>query len=606
MDDILLEPLNAYVHRYKSCFAEKAAEHIDDLVRRSGLDVEQNRKTVSLYKQECSAGAEHFKKAALQKGLRVFSIICAVLGIVLSVVGILLLVKGNIVVGATLLPLCISVAVGCILIVALYLNARIRANSAQAEKHNNEAAKLLDEAWGQMRAFNALFESTDTKNLIEATVPLLKIDDSFDMRRHDYLNAKYGFGDNNDTDSSTIEILSGEILGNPFIVDRELVQTTVMHTYTGSLRITWTTSYTDSDGHSHTEHHSQTLYASVDKPMPEYSEYTRLIYGNEAAPDLIFTHSPSHAETLSEKELEKRIKSGAKEIQKLQKQAVKRGDAAFTEMGNEQFDVLFGALDRNNEVQFRLLFTPLAQKNMIDLMCSKDGYGDDFTFIKRNCVNIIEAEHSASWDLDTSYERYASYDYDQAAKGFISFNCDYFKHLFFELAPILAVPLYQQHKPKEYIYKTEYSRNCTSYETECAVNRIGQEPFQHAQTNTRAILKTELLSKDGETDEVCVRAYSFRTEERVDYVSVRGGDGLIHSVPVEWTEYIPVDNASTVKIRRLGMSDKEFERRLEDDEIMPIASEAHGAYGYVHGAFCGLAADGNSVFDRLIGGLIKK
>ena len=119
----------------------------------------------------------------------------------------------------------------------------------------------------------------------------------------------------------------------------------------------------------------------------------------------------------------------------------------------------------------------------------------------------------------------------------------------------MAVPLYQQHKPKEYIYKTEYSRNCTSYETECAVNRIGQEPFQHAQTNTRAILKTELMSKDWETDEVCVRAYSFRTEERVDYVSVRGGDGLIHSVPVEWTEYIPVDIASTVMIRRLGMSD---------------------------------------------------
>ena len=53
----------------------------------------------------------------------------------------------------------------------------------------------------------------------------------------------------------------------------------------------------------------------------------------------------------------------------------------FTEMGNAKFDALFGAVDRNNEVEFRVLFTPLAQKNMLDLLTDKNHYGDDFYFL---------------------------------------------------------------------------------------------------------------------------------------------------------------------------------------------------------------------------------
>ncbi len=603
MDDILLEPLKAYTQRYENEIEERAYKHIDSLVKRSGLNVEQNRQTVAQYRTECAACDRFDKMAARQKGAKIFLIICAVLGFVLAAVGIYLLVKGSTVAGAAMLPAGLVVAAGSIVLIVLVLNSRIRNNSAQADKHREQADKLLAEAWEQMRPFNSLFESTDTKNLIEATVPLLKIDDNFDMRRYDYLNGKYGFGDNDDIDCSTIELLSGEILGNPFLVERELVHTTVMQTYTGSLTISWTTTYTDSEGHRHTQHHTQTLHASVDKPMPDYSEYTRLIYGNDAAPDLVFSHSPSHAEKLNEKQLERRVKSGAKEIQKLQKEQIKAGGSTFTEMGNAEFDVLFGALDRNNEVQFRLLFTPLAQKNMLSLMQSNDGYGDDFAFNKRKCINVIESEHSAMWDLDTSYSRYASYEYDNAVAKFVTFNKDYFKHLFFELAPLLSVPLYQQHKPKEYIYKTEYSRNYTNYEAECAVNRIGQEPFRHEATATQTILKTDLLSKNGSTDEVRVRAYSFRTEPRVDYVSMRGGDGAIHSVPVPWTEYIPVDNTSTVKLNKIGLSDKEFDRRVRDQAAQP-AAELGSARSYARGLLCCLTQSDDAAFDRFVSGLL--
>ena len=190
MDDILLEPLKAYTQRYRNEIEERAYKHIDSLVKRSGLNVEQNRQTVAQYRTECAACDRFDKMAARQKGAKIFLIICAVLGFVLAAVGIYLLVKGSTVAGASMLPAGLVVAAGSIVLIVLVLNSRIRNNSAQADKHREQADKLLAEAWEQMRPFNSLFESTDTKNLIEATVPLLKIDDNFDMRRYDYLNGK--------------------------------------------------------------------------------------------------------------------------------------------------------------------------------------------------------------------------------------------------------------------------------------------------------------------------------------------------------------------------------------------------------------------------------
>ena len=43
----------------------------------------------------------------------------------------------------------------------------------------------------------------------------------------------------------------------------------------------------------------------------------------------------------------------------------------FQEMANSEFDVLFGANDRDHEVQFRLMYTPLAQRNTVDLIKDK-------------------------------------------------------------------------------------------------------------------------------------------------------------------------------------------------------------------------------------------
>lgn len=605
----MLEPLKAYTEDYERAFDENAERYFDDLTAASGVNVEENRATVAKYRKQLEVIKKQKEKLNGAKTGKGFLIALIVIGALAVILGIVSLIEG----GSALWS--IAIAVGAVAIVvasvviALVINPKIKQSESAIAAHEQEASRLKDLAYTQMEALNALFESDATKKLIEKTVPKLVIDDNFDVRRYDYLANKYGFGDNDDTSRSTIALLSGEILGNPFVVDRELVETMGTKTYTGSLLITWTTSYTDSQGHTQTVQHSETLYASVQKPCPYYDEQTRLIYGNEAAPKLTFTHSPSHAERYSPSELARYVKKQGKALQKLSRKALTDNDDStnFTEMGNAEFDALFGAVDRNNEVEFRLLFTPLAQKNMLELMKSPRSYGDDFYFYKANCLNYISSEHSAQWDLDTDYHRYQSFDYDASRNEFISFNARYFKSLYFELAPLLAIPLYQQHKPVEYIYKTDYSRNYTSYETECAVNKMGYQNFQHELAATPSILKAGTVSKGGSTDETRITAYAYATEERVDLVPVFGGDGFLHDVPVHWVEYIPVSRESVVKIKQFDMSDKEFNAKRMQARVDSALSSHSVLYNFYRKLLCCLTdgEGGASSFDSEIGEAFK-
>lgn len=606
MEDILLEPLKAYKDVYEKQFDENARDYLNDLVKKSGLNVEENRKTVADYKKEVKLVDELNKKLAGQKVLRGFLIVLAIAGFIMLALGIYFLVKSDITVGAILLSVGAVLAVVSIVVTVKVVNPKIKHVTEECERHSKLAKAHKSKAWEQMGTFNSLFESNATKELIEKTVPRIRLDDNFDMRRYDYLNGKYGFGDNTKNNRSTIAILTGEILGNPFVVDREIVQEMGSETYTGTLTIFWTTTYRDSDGHTHTQSHSQILTASVTKPKPVYSEQTRLIYGNEAAPDLCFTHKPTHAEDLSERQLENTVKSGARKIKRKQKKELEKGGkATFTEMGNEEFDVLFGALDRTNEVQFRLLFTPLAQKNMLELMKSDDGFGDDFYFRKSNCLNLITSEHSRYWDLNTDYTRYQSYDCDDSFNKFKTFNRNYFKSLYFDLAPLLSIPLYQQHKPQEYIYKDSYYRNYTSYEAEYIANKMGQHVFAPALSATSSILKTNFVKKDGASDEVQVTAHSFRTEAHIDYVPTLGGDGHIHNVPVHWLEYIPIEQSSTVKLKELSMSDKQFGQKLADENFKSVLDKYGKIHAFSHGILCCLIAAGDLTFDTSISKVLK-
>lgn len=609
MDDILLEPLKAYAEHYDKLFDENAQKYFDDLTAKSNVDVEQNRSTVKSLNKEL-AQIEHIEREQSKlRSLRACLIAFIVLGAIALIIGLYCVVTTGNLLWLIALFCGAAAIVASAVVISIVITPKLRAHDEQKAKHQTAADGFRNQAWEQMAPLNGMFESSATKYLVEKTVDKIVLDDNFDMRRYDYLSGKYGLGADNGNTRSVIAVLSGEILGNPFVVERDLVEEMGTKTYTGSIVIHWTTSYTDSEGHSHTEHHSETLYASVNKPCPYYNEQTRLIYGNEAAPSLSFTHEPSHAERYSEKELSRHVGKNVKKIRKLQHKAMTDDDPStnFTEMGNAEFDVLFGALDRNNEVEFRVLFTPLAQRNMLDIIKSDVSYGDDFYFYKRGCLNYIYSEHAKTWDLDTSYKKYQSYDIDDSFNRFLSFNKRFFKSLYFELAPLLAIPVYQQLKPVEYIYQTEYERNYTGYESECVVNDMGYRYFEHESSVTPSILKTEFLGKEGKTDRLAVTAYSYSTIERVDHVSVFGGDGRFHSVPVVWYEYIPLQQTSYVKVKQLDLSDKQFEYGFKQGELGETLSAHGNAANYFHKLLCCLVTPetANLPFDEDINKILK-
>ena len=115
-------------------------------------------------------------------------------------------------------------------------------------------------------------------------------------------------------------------------------------------------------------------------------------------------------------------------------------------MGNLEFDALFNALDRDNEVEFRVLFTPIAQKNMIELLKNEE-FGDDFSFIKHLKLNIID--NKKDWVLNIFRSHYRDFSYDIIKEKFFKLNTEYFDNFYRLFLPIFTIPVYHQHKTKK-------------------------------------------------------------------------------------------------------------------------------------------------------------
>ncbi|MBO7121024.1 MAG: hypothetical protein J6V79_01355, partial [Bacilli bacterium] len=309
-----------------------------------------------------------------------------------------------------------------------------------------------------------------------------------------------------------------------------------------------------------TNHHTQTLHASIKRPAPGYSTITQLVYGSEAAPHLRFSRTPVHAEKMGEKEREKFIKNRIKKLDKEEVKDLGNISENFTKMGDDEFDALFGAYDRNNEVEFRLLYTPLAIRNTLDLMKNPEPYGDDFSIYKKDMITVVRSEHSQRFDYSSSPTNFMGYDLSKIKEDFVNYCDSFIKNLFFDLAPVISVPLYQIHKPYDYIFKTPYRSNFSSFEQETLANDLDPMLFipDGAGRDLPLILKAEAASRRGSGDSVRVNAMSFVETPMTDYVSVYGGDGRWHSVPVHWIKYDEVHKVSNMGIARVGGSRKAY------------------------------------------------
>ena len=553
MIEDVYEPLGAYRDEFKEKFARLSREKFKALTEESGVDVAANRKQGAVVKKLQGELGDAQGKRTLYGTLMALGFLAALAGFGLLIAGEGLTDDGK---------LASSIAgIGGVLFgiwMAMLFNGAgdlVRELEAKVEEEKRKA-------WEQLAALNGLYTWDITVKLIEKTVPRLAFDSFFTARRLEDLRRLYGWNDSFNDGKSIVFAQSGVINGNPFLIGEYREMEWGEETYEGTKTICWTEWERGADGKRHAVTRTETLHAYVTKPKPVYSKSKVLVYGNDAAPNLKFSHQPSGFDDddlfdgLRKRWRLSRLKAFSRNL---------TDDSSFTLMSNHEFETWFNAKDRDNEVEFRLLFTALAQTQMLELMKDRTvGFGDDFVFLKDRKLNYLMPRHLMEATIDTAPERFRHWDYDQAAANFHEFNEKYFRDVYFALAPILAIPLYQQTRTHEDIWKGVTGGESSSFwEHESMANYYGDERFKHPQCITQNILKTKLINRVDGGSEVRVTAHGYRGVEHVEHERVHGGDGKWHTVPVEWIEYLPVEKTTEMYVSESASPGGDFEAKYQ-------------------------------------------
>lgn len=528
MVEDIYDPLDEYVNTFAPRFRQVAKDTFAQLSKEAGVDINANRQTCKqLYKAQGD-----LKSVKSKLCWTIF--LCVVMwgGAIGGGIAIYNMYDSFEPWEIVLIAIGIATAV---LLLFWKIQPLIKRLKSERNGLIEKTTKLEKEAWQQMAPLNRLYDWDILTRMMTQTVPKLEFDPYFTTQRLADLQEVYGWDGTFNQERSVIYSHSGLINGNPFVLCRTRKMEMGTKTYYGHKTIYWTTRERGSDGKMHTVRHSETLTASVTAPYPGYYEKTRLLYGNTAAPDLKFYRKQSGLANC-EGSLSYRWQR-----RKLRKKSRDLTNNDFAMMTNEEFEVAFDTSNRNSNQQYALLFTPLAQANMLKLLKDNSAsYGDDFDFEKNCMINTILPDHIQSIDLDMNPHQYQNFDYDKAEKDFYDINAQYFRAIYFCFAPLLCVPMYQQIRSQENIYGRDMQRHSAFWEHEALANFWGQDHFKHPQCVTDCILKTKKEQTSGDRSSVTVYAYGYRVEQRISYITKWGGDGRTHQVPVYWDEYLPV------------------------------------------------------------------
>ena len=559
----ILAPVDEYRDHLREAHKQHTREAFEKLLQQSGVDETANIRQIGIIRKLQAEVDKLSSKVGGLEALRIIIILLAVAGsavLLWYLVECMEWVDSRVVTAQWALIAALTAVIGWTLVFG-WLNgiiSQLKNSLADKEQELHEAVAV---AWEQMRPLNELFQWDTIAQIVMRTMPILHLDKFFSQSRMDQLVNHFGLTGIDAENQSVVCCQSGALNGNPLLMAETLNQYWTEKTYTGSMVISWR-EYDSNQKKTVTR--TETLIASVSKPFPDYTCEKFIIYGNEAAPDLNFSREPNSISDQNGLFDKLGLRSNIKKLESMSRD-LKSG---FTIMDNREFDACFYAIDRDNEQQFRLLFTPLAQQEMLKLLQDqKVGYGDDFAFRKKKMINIVLPSHLRNTDISASPEIFKDYDLDAIRRKFNDYSNDFFRAFFFGIAPLLSIPLYQQHRNELDIYKDVYSCGVSCYEYESLVNAWDESEFAPRNADTRCILKTRLLSRDQDKSSISVTAHAFAGHSRVDLVPTLGSDRRWHNVPVEWVEYLPVSRQRKVSVRAVpGEDGAEAKNTLFNEE----------------------------------------
>ena len=358
------EPLARYRDEYRERFAEVASQTFEELVAKAGIDAAANAATVRKLEELVSRLAGLKSRLTLLKMLAFLDIVG------LIAFGVWIWHLWDIFASLAKVPVWAFplAALGLVLAVLL-VRGILRLNRMKSEAES-ERQKTEDEGWQQLEPLNSLYEWDMGVRMIPRVVPRLQFDPFFSTGRVEELQTLFGFSPELGDDRSITYAQSGEINGNPFVFGQMNAMRWGTKEYTGTLTIHWTEHRTNAKGESRTVHRTQTLHATLSKPCPRYTVEQFLTYGNEAAPNLSFSRRPSELSDDGDGFFARmRRRRAVKKLRKFSQNL--KDESQYTLMDNEEFETLFQTTDRDNEVEYRLLFTPLAQQQMLNTMMAQ-------------------------------------------------------------------------------------------------------------------------------------------------------------------------------------------------------------------------------------------
>ena len=273
MNSVIYNPLEEYEKSLKALHLDNTNSFFDNLVKQSGINIDQNHETVKNY-INCN---DNLRK--IRKKLTFFKIIR-----VLMIITILL-----------------------IPVVILKITPKIRDLKNQIEKNEQESEIFLKEAEAQMLPLNKLFTCRDALKIIETTIPQLSFEPCFSAKQETDMITNFDFCESDKDQLTTQEVLAGKYNENPFVFENKLIHTMGTETYHGYKTIHWSETYIDANGKRRRRTRTQTLHASVIKPKPFYTNQVVLNYGSQGGPDLSFSRDASLLHLKNDKQIEKYV-----------------------------------------------------------------------------------------------------------------------------------------------------------------------------------------------------------------------------------------------------------------------------------------------------------
>ena len=210
MNSMIYDPLEEYLQKFKKLHLDNTNRFFEELVRQSGVDIEENRKTVRQYD-------EHSKKlGTLRNKLYWMRILRMIMVILVIFIPIMLwtpelAIQAFLVLSVVFIPL------------ILLITPKIRGYRSEIELADEKASELLALARKQMEPLNALFTEQDALRLLEDSIPLLSLEPSFSAEQEANMVLNFDFCGQSDDEQSAIELLAGNYNENPFLFENRQI-----------------------------------------------------------------------------------------------------------------------------------------------------------------------------------------------------------------------------------------------------------------------------------------------------------------------------------------------------------------------------------------------